>query len=166
MRATAGRGEPRPSPSAAPERVEAPGAGLGVVHRDPRSPLDVGDERGPELGIVGQPRVVGGEAEQRGEAKPLLGRDLEVAMLGDHVLVTALLLGVARRSAEHLAPPQRDVRAMLLAHAARKQRRNQVVLLDAVVEGVQEAPNRGLTTGPLVERLGLLGHTSIMAPAP
>ena len=63
------------------------GSRLGVVHRQPRSPLDVSHKRRAELGIIGQTGVVGGEAQQRGEAKPLLGRDRNLAVLGEHALV-------------------------------------------------------------------------------
>ena len=95
--------------------------GLGIVHRQPGAPLEVSNERGAELRIAGQSRVVGGEAHKRGKPEPLLGRDPEAAVVSEHVLVAAEVVGVAARSTEDLAPPDGDVVAMLLAHAAGKE---------------------------------------------
>jgi hypothetical protein len=38
-------------------------AGLGVLERDPRTPFEVGGERGAELGVGGKPDVVGAAGE-------------------------------------------------------------------------------------------------------
>src|SRR5215218_5645639 len=105
-----------PAPARHGGVLEDLGARLGVVNREPRSPLDVCDQRRAELGIVWQAGVVGGEAEQRREPKSLLGRDREPAVVGEHALVATELLGVARGTAEHLRPPGGDVRAVVLAH--------------------------------------------------
>ncbi|HEY8523372.1 MAG TPA: hypothetical protein VIL48_00315 [Acidimicrobiales bacterium] len=94
------------------------GAGLGVGEGDAGAPLKVGDERRAELGVVGQAGVVGRPAHQRGEPESLLGRDAQVAVLAEHALVPAEVVGVAGGSAEHLAPPRGHVRPVLAAHAA------------------------------------------------
>ena len=103
--------------------LEDLGVRLGVVHREPGSPLGVGDERRPELGVFGEAGIVGGEAEQRDESMPLLGRDREAAMVSEHFLVAAQVLRVAGGAAQHLRPPDADVRSVLLAHPDRKVRR-------------------------------------------
>src|SRR4249919_600856 len=79
----------------------------------------------------------------------------------EHVLVPAQLLGVARFSPEYLTPPSCDVRPMLFAHAPWEERREQVVALDPVVEGVDQAPDRLVTSRPFMERLHRLppGHS-------
>ena len=102
-------------------------------------PLEVGNERGAELWVIRELSVVGGETHQRREAEPLLGRDREVVMLGEHPLVAAELVGVARRTSEDLTPPGDHVQSVLLGHSARKQRRDQLVGFDSVVEGVDQA---------------------------
>jgi len=66
--------------------------GLRVVLRQSRAPLEIGDERRAELRVVGQLGVVGREAHQRREAKALIRRDREVAVLCDHLLVAAELV--------------------------------------------------------------------------
>jgi hypothetical protein len=78
------------------------GAGLRVVLREPRSPLNVGNERRTKLRIVGETGVVGGEAHQRREAESLLRRDRQIVVLGKHSLVATELVGVERWSAEDL----------------------------------------------------------------
>src|SRR5919112_3195448 len=72
-------------------------------------------------------------------------------MVGEHVLVAAVFIGVATRTAEYLAPPGGHMGAVLLVYPSREERREQLVGLDAVVEGVDEAPDRSLATGPLVQ---------------
>jgi hypothetical protein len=39
-------------------------AGLGVLERDPRAPLEVCGERGAELGVGGEPDFVGTASDQ------------------------------------------------------------------------------------------------------
>jgi hypothetical protein len=85
------------------------------------------------------------------EAKALLGRDRETAMLAEHALVAAEVLGVPRRASEHLRPPRDDVHAMLLAHPAREEPGKQVVALDAVTERVDEPLERRSASGPFIE---------------
>ena len=55
--------------------LEDLGVRLRVVHRKPGSPLGVSDDRRAELWVVGKAGLVGGKAEKRDEAMPLLGRD-------------------------------------------------------------------------------------------
>ena len=86
-------------------------------------------------------------------------------MLGQHVLVTAELARVAIGAAEDLRPPGDNVIAVLLAHAAREERREQFVSLDAVVERIDQALDGVVAAGPLVERRRVPGlahriHTS------
>ena len=135
----AGTAARRPSPIAAPARAaDHVGVRLGVVLGDPGPPLEVADQRGPELGIAGQPGVVGREAHQRGEAEPLLGGDPEPAVVREHRLVPAELVGVRRGTAEDLDPPGGDVGTVLLAALRRGRSGQQVVALDPVVEGVDQ----------------------------
>src|SRR5512132_1886026 len=94
---------------------------------------------------------------------PLLARDREPPMTGDHILVAAQLIGVASWASEHLRPPGGDVRAVLLAHPARKVRRQELVFFDAVVETIHQPPDRRLASGPLVQRWDLVHW--ICAPA-
>jgi hypothetical protein len=77
--------------------------------------------------------------------------------VGEHLLVAAQLAGVRVRPAEDLAPPGGDVCPVILADAAGEVRRQQVVGLDAVVEGVDQAPEGGLAARPLIQRRGLRG---------
>ena len=123
------------------------------MERDPGSPFYVGDEGGAKLGVVRERRVVGREAEQRRETEPLLRGDPKPAVVSEHVLVSAQLLAVAGWAAEDFAPPGGHMCPMLLVHAAREERRQQLVALDAIVERVHQAPDRLLTSCPLKERL-------------
>ena len=81
----------------------------------------------------------------------LLGCDREIAVVGNHIFVAAELSGVATRAAEDLSPPGGDVVAMLLRDTAGEERAQQLVALDAVVEGVDELADGGLAAGPLEE---------------
>ena len=105
-----------------------------------------------ELRIVGQVSVVSGQAHGRGEAKPLLRRDPQVAVVGEHPRVAAELFGVVGRPAEHLRPPQRDVRPVILAHATGKEDAEEIVTLHPVVERVDQSPKGDRATGPFVQR--------------
>lgn len=60
-----------PSPARHRRVLDDLGIGLGVVLCDARAPLEVGDERGAKLGVVGQSGIVGGQAHQHGEAEAL-----------------------------------------------------------------------------------------------
>jgi len=131
--------------------LEDLGVGLRVGECQARAPFDIGDEGGPELGVVRKPSVVGCEAQQRGEAKALIRCDPEPAVVAQHALVSAQLLGVPGRAAEHLAPPGSDVRAVLLADAAGEERRQQLVAFDTVVEGVDQLPKCRFASGPLIQ---------------
>ncbi len=62
---------------------------LRVVLRQPGAPLEVADQRGPELRVVRQRGVVGGQAHQRREPEPLLGGDPQVPVMGEHPFVPA-----------------------------------------------------------------------------
>ena len=54
-----GTAGPRPAPARDGRVLEHLGARLRVVEREARTPLDVGDERRPEVRIVGEAGVVG-----------------------------------------------------------------------------------------------------------
>src|SRR6476619_2597610 len=129
-----------PSPPRHGGMFDNGGIGAGVVQGEPRAPLDVGDERGPKLRVVRQPRVIGGQAHQRGKSEPLLVGDAQPAVFAEHPLVATELDCVGRRPAEHLAPPCRDVVAVLLPYPSGEQRREQLVRFDAVVERVDQPP--------------------------
>lgn len=124
---------------------------LRVVKREARPPLDVADERSAKLRIVGEARVVCGEAHQGGEAEALLTSDREPAVVGEHVLVPPVVRRVVGGAAEDLAPPGGHVRAVLLADAAWKHRRKELIRLDAVVESIDQSPQCLLTARPLVQ---------------
>src|SRR4029453_16746984 len=76
----------------------------------------------------------------------------QAAMLAEHALVAAELVGVAGRPAEHLAPPTRHMVPVVGTHTAREERRQQVIALDPVIEGVDQPLDGLAATGPLVER--------------
>jgi hypothetical protein len=78
-------------------------AGLGVRQSQTSAPLQIGEQGRAELRVSRQAGVVGGEAHQRHEPESLLGRDAQAPMLAEHSPVTAELVGVAGRPAEHLA---------------------------------------------------------------
>jgi len=147
-----------PSPSRHRRVLNGPRAGLRIVKGNPRSPFHVGDERGPKLRIIRKLRIVGSEAEKRREAEPLLRGDPEPAMVGEHALVSAQFLRVARFATEDFTPPSGDVRSMLLTHPAREEARQQLVVLDPIVERVYQASDRLVTTRPFVERLRRLRY--------
>src|SRR5262249_15449977 len=142
---TAGR---RPSPSGGPARARrgrsrpavscaSPGGGP-----PPRTPPPPPGTPGPPAGPHPPPPSPSAAAT-RGAAP---------AGVRGHGLVAAELVGVRRRAAEHLRPPGGDVRAVRLAHAAGEERRQELVLLDPVVERVDEAAHGVPASGPLVQR--------------
>jgi hypothetical protein len=135
------------------------------VEREPRAPLDVGHEGGAELGVVRQHRVIRGQAHQGGEAQALLRGDRQVLVLADHAVVATQLLRVLGGTAEDLGPPEDHVVAMLAADAVGKERRDQLVPLDAVVERIDQALERLLSARPLMERRGIarFGHPMKLA---
>ena len=53
-----------------------------------------------------------------------------------HPFITAEVVRVFGRTSEDLGPPRGDIAPMLIVHATRKERREQVVLLDSVIEGI------------------------------
>jgi hypothetical protein len=67
------RGRLPPAPPGYGRVFEDLGFRLGILHGEPRPPLDVANDRGPELGVVGKAGIVGRETEQRRELVPLLG---------------------------------------------------------------------------------------------
>lgn len=116
------------------------GAGLGVLHRDPRAPLDVGGKSGPKFGVGRQPGFIGGLAEQAHPPRPLgLGQRL-ADVFRHHVRVAAVLLGVRLRAAEGLTQPGRDALGMIGGHIG-KERLQQGVLGDLLF--VEEARHPG-----------------------
>jgi hypothetical protein len=82
-------------------------------------------------------------------------------MLAEHSVVPAELIRVPGRPAEHLRPPGDYVATVLGANRAAEQRCQQLVALDPVVESVEQALERPLSAGPLVQRRRLVrarGH--------
>jgi DNA-binding PadR family transcriptional regulator len=73
-------------------------------------------------------------------------------MLYGHPLIATELTGVLRRAAEYLAPPGGHIAAVLCVHAAREERREQLILLDPVVERVDHRIKRIASARPLVQR--------------
>ena len=135
------------------------------MHGEASAPLDVSHEGGAELRVVGQSGVVSRQAHQRGEAKPLLGRDVQPAVVSEHGVVPAELLGVCRGAAEHFHPPGRHVSSVRLRDTAREQRRQQLVALDPVVEGIDQTPERRLSPRPLEQRRhGFVWHAATLRP--
>ena len=78
-------------------------------------------------------------------------------MLTQHVLIAAVLLGVLRRASEDLGPPGSDVAPVLFMHAAREEWREQLILLDPVVERVDHRVERLASACPLIQRR-MIGH--------
>jgi hypothetical protein len=112
-------------------------------------------------GVTGQVGPVGGLAEQRDEPQPLLRADRQAEVLGEHVLIAAVLPGVGRRTAHDLGPPRRDVVAVLLGHVPAEHGPEQVIGLDAVIERVEPPPERRPAAGPREDRRGVVrgvGH--------
>jgi len=75
----------------------------------------------------------------------------------DHAAVPTEGLRVLGRAAEDLDPPEGDVHPMFLAHPAREQRTEQIVALDAVVEGVDQPAEAPGAAGSDEQR-GFLAH--------
>src|SRR5205823_1215091 len=69
-----------------------------------------------------------------------------------HPFIAPELLRVCSRSSEDLAPPRGDIATMLLVDTAGEKRRQQLVLLDPVVERVDHPIKRIPSTGPLIQR--------------
>jgi hypothetical protein len=63
-------------------------------------------------------------------------------VVGEHGPVAAVAVGVRRGAAEDLDPPVGHLAPVVLADATREQGRQQLVSLDAVVEGVDELAER------------------------
>ena len=89
----------RDAPAPARDRcvLDHLGAGLGVLQRQAGAPLEVADQRRAELRVGRQVGVVGRQAHRRREPVPLLGGDPEVAVVREHPLVAAELVGVGGR---------------------------------------------------------------------
>jgi hypothetical protein len=79
------------------------GVGLGVVEREAGCPLDVPDERGSELGIVGQLGVVGGQGHEAREPEALFQRDRQIAVVTEHAFVPP------RWSVHVVGPPKTSI---------------------------------------------------------
>lgn len=79
------------------------GSGPRVVHRDPGPPFEIGGERRPEVGIVGQPDQVGGGDHPADPAQTLLLGQSQATVTSHHVRGAAVLGGVSVRAAECLS---------------------------------------------------------------
>jgi hypothetical protein len=79
----------------------------------------------------------------------LLRGDLKPEVATEHVFIATELLGVLRRSAHHLTPPDRDVAAMLIAHPPTEYRGQKFILLDEVIEHVEPVLERLWPARPL-----------------
>src|SRR5262249_29158769 len=115
------------------------------------------NEGGSELRVVGEQGVVGGDAQQGGEAEPLCGSDGQAPVMGEHDLIATEDIGVRRGSSEDLDPPTGDVGPMCLAHPVGKERTENLVLLDAVIEGIHQPTKGDLTSSPL-EQGRMIAH--------
>jgi hypothetical protein len=126
---------------------------LCIASRDPHSAYATSAER--NSGSSGRPASSAARLSSEAEPKPLLGRDRKPAVVREHALIAAELLGVAHGTAEHLRPPGGDVRTVVLAHPVGEEARGeQIVALDAVVEAIHQPPDRRLSAGPLVQARG------------
>ena len=136
-------------------------AGLRIVHGQAGAPLQITDECRAELGVGRQFGVVSCQAHQRCESEALLGSDVEVAVMREHCGIAAEPVGVVGGATEHLAPPGRDMLAVLLADAAGKERAEQLIALDAVVEAIDQTSYSWTTFGPLVQRRWLAHSVTV-----
>jgi hypothetical protein len=131
-------------------------AKLRIVLREPRAPFGVSDDRGTELRVGGQPRLVSGLREQGDETQSLLGCDREPDVLVEHVLIPAVRFGVFGWAAHHLAPPCRRVGAMLGADGSAEHAADEVVLFHEVIEEVQPPLERVSAATPVKDRRRLV----------
>ena len=88
---------------------------------------------GGELGVVGC------RGDQLHPARPLLLREGQPEVLGEHMRVAAVLVGVDRRTAEDLAQPQRDVVGMIGRHVGEHRCEDRVVVHAAVEHWVSRS---------------------------
>jgi hypothetical protein len=79
-------------------------------------------------------------------------------MLVNHPLVAAESVGVTRRTTEDLAPPDRNMAAVVLMHATGKERRQRIIRFNPVIEGVDHPVEHRLPAGPLEQRRIVTGH--------
>ena len=128
------------------------GARLGVLDRDARAPLDVGDERRAELGVVGQPGLVGGLEQQLHPARTLLLGQALAHVLGDHRGVAAVA-PVYRFGPPNISPSHAATRSGwsgdMCANSGASSGSCGHVLL---VEEARHPGQRGQAAGPLEQR--------------
>ena len=139
---------------------------LGVLERQAGAPLDVADKRSPKLRIIRQLGVVSGLTHRRSEAKTLLSGDPEVSVMGEHPGIAAQSFRVVGRSAKHFGPPQDDVSPVVLADAVWKQRTEQIISFDAVVEGIDQPSNSRGATRPFEESGHVAHPRSVLTTTP
>ena len=164
-RATAGTVELHPSPIAAPGRArerQRRAANCSALSASP-TPGRRRAQSGTRDRSASRHRPP--RAHQRREAKALLVADAELSVFAQHSLIATQLLAVGSRSSEDLGPPGGHIAPMLLVHTARKERRQQLVLLDAVEKRVDHPIERFVSTSPLVERR-VLAHDSNVRACP
>ena len=102
-------------------------AWLGVLHRHPGTPLDVGGKSRAKLRIVGQSGFVGSLIEQAGPPCPLFLGEPFPEVLGKHAGVATVCLGVVLWASKHLSEPGGHPLRMVWGHVG-EQRPNQWVL--------------------------------------
>ena len=122
---------------------------LRVIEGEACSPLKVGNEGRAKLGVLGHTGIIGRQAHQRGEPESLFLGDAELHMLLHHPLIGPKIDRVARWIAEYLAPPCGHVPTVLFKDATGKERREQLVLLDSVIKGIDHPIEAFLTARPL-----------------
>jgi hypothetical protein len=127
------------------------GVRLRVIEGEPCSPLEVGNEGRPKLGVLGHTGIIGRQAHQRCEPESLFLGDAELHVLVHHPLIAPKIARVARWTAEYLAPPCGHVPTVLFMDATGKERREQLVLLDSVIEGIDHPIEAFLTARPFKE---------------
>jgi hypothetical protein len=89
------------------------------AHSAARPPLQVRDQRGPELRVGGKPDVVRGLQQETHPGLPLLVGEMPVQMLRDHVRMPATVLRVVVRPAEHFGEELRDEAWMIASMCAK-----------------------------------------------
>jgi hypothetical protein len=141
-------------------------AGLRVPDREAGAPFEVCHKSRPEFRVTGKVGVVSGKAHQRDEPESLVIGDVEPYVPPDHSLVSADPIGVVRRASKHFAPPGSDVPSVLLMHASGEKWREEVVLLDSVIEGVDQAIKGVSPASPFVQRRVVSHEQNVMGLAP
>jgi hypothetical protein len=123
---------------------------LGVDDRQPRAPLEVAHQGGPELGIFGDAQFISGLEQQAYPAAPLILSEVSIEMLPNHVRVPAVVLRVVWWATENFGQERGNVRWMVTAHV-REDRPQQCIVPDVLVEAAGQSVQGFDAADPLVE---------------